>query len=266
MPEKRKLSFTVHGHPAQNERVLAAVFAQKLAALIRGLRSADALANGAQLHEYVIADLGVGSARAALDEVIARHGNVMHSAVAFYGDCVDALSHSDFRKALDFGETVNKVASLTNGVGKKFSHAEIEIDDGRAFRVDGFLAQQAARAIRVRKEELGALRYFSGTSEGTFDGEIQEVDLRGAIPQVKLILTAGSKEIDCTLRGFSVEAIRAALKRRSRFEGRAVYSGESALPVRIEIRRIAPIEPASDFRRWKGSFAPFEVVDWDSDA
>lgn len=263
MPARRKLSFTIHGLPAQNDRVLASIFAQKLASVIRGLRSADTLANGSQIHDYVITELSGGSARVALDEVVSRHGLAMQSPVATYANCVDALSHSDFNKASTFGETVEKIASLTKGVGKNFSHAEIEIDDGRAFRVDNFLQQQASRATRLHKEAKRATRFFVGTTDATFDGEIQEVDLRGAIPQVKLIMSAGAREIDCILHGFTLDAIRAALKVRARFEGRAVYSGDSALPARLEIRKIVPLHGSNDFRRWRGSFSPFEVLDWE---
>ena len=265
MPEKRKLSFTLHGQEAMNKRVVASVFAAKILAIVRGLRSADASVNGGRFYEYVIAGLGTGSAYAAFDEVVTSRKMPVKSAVATYGDCIDALSHSDFRKALRFGATVDQVAALAEGAGEQFAHGELAIDDGKAFRVDEFLARQADLAKRLRDEDDAGLKYYAGTAVGSFDGEIQEVDLRGDLQRVKLILTAGGSEIDCVLRGFTLDQVRAVLGARVWAEGEAVYSGESGLPVRLEISKIAPIKPKANFRRWKGSFAPFELTEWESD-
>lgn len=261
---RHKLSFVVHGQEGLNNRVLASVFATKLRDLIRGLRVADKVANGVAIHDYVIADLKVSSAAVSVDEVIAsRKAPELGSAVVSFAECVGAITHSDFQKALRFGGTVDKVALLSRGAGEKFSHAELIVDDGEVFRVDEFLERQTELAKRLREDAQRAIGRFTGSAEGGFDGEIQEVDLRGARPRVKLILTAGGAQIDCILRGFTLEQIRAALKIRVWVEGEAVYSGETGLPVRLEISKITPIEPAADFRRWKGSFSPFEIEEWE---
>lgn len=265
MPQKRKLSFTIHGQEAMNKRVIASVFAAKLAAVIRGLRSADASVNGGKFYEYVIADLRAASASVALDEVVTSRKVPQRSAVDSYGDCIDALSHSDFRRALRFGATVDQISALADGAGESFAHGEMSIDDGRAFRVDEFLARQAEIARRLRDEDQSSLKYFAGTSRGSFDGEIQEVDLRGSLQRVKLILTAGGAEIDCLLRGFTLDDVRAVLGARVWAEGDAVYSGDSGLPVRIEISKAEPIKTKPNFRRWKSSFAPFEIAEWEGD-
>jgi hypothetical protein len=265
MATKRHLSFVVHGQDGLNNRVLASVFAVKLATLVRGLKSADRQANGAVIHDYVISDLRISSAAVALDEVIASlKAPELQSGVGAYSDCVGALTHSDFRKAMQYRATVDSVRLLSKGAGKSFAHAELTVGDD-VFRIDDFLEGQATRAKQLLEDEERSVKYFTGTTEASFDGEIQEVDLRGATPRVKLVLTAGDKvEIDSIMPGFSVDEIRAALKTRAWIDGQAVYSGETGLPVRFEIKKVTPIQPpTADFRRWRGSFSPFDIEEWE---
>ena len=107
--------------------------------------------------------------------------------------------------------------------------------------------------------------WFEGTACGSFDGEVRAVDLRGALPEIKLILSAGGKEIDCVCRNIDIETIRTALNRRVRISGLAIYDGKSGLPRRIEASELEIVQGAPDFARWKGAFEPFEIEPWEED-
>jgi hypothetical protein len=80
------------------------------------------------------------------------------------------------------------------------------------------------------------------------------VDLRGALPEVKLILIAGGKELDSVFRDIDIEHIRGALNRRVRVEGIAFYDGRAGLPSCIEGTSINLINEPGDFTRWRGAF------------
>jgi hypothetical protein len=261
----KQLSLTIHGTSVMNDRVLAAVFQKKLAALISGLREADRHANGRKVHDYVIADLGIGSARVALDEVVVKHRPTARSSVEAYADCVLSLAKSDFRRALEYGDTVDKIASLTEGAEESFSHGDLRVGEDKVIRIDRFLERQAESAKALREVEAVRLKYFSGVAHGSFDGEVKEVDLRGAVPHVKLILTAGRVELDCITEGVSIEDIRGALDRRVWVEGEAIYSGQSGLPERLVIRRITRIKERAEIDRWRGSFEPYDITGWEGD-
>jgi len=104
--------------------------------------------------------------------------------------------------------------------------------------------------------------WFAGHVYGSFVGIVRAVDLRGALPEIKLIL-AGGKQIDCVCTQDHIEQIRGALNRRVRIEGNAIYDGKSGLPRRVEVRDISsPIMP-SDFAKWCGAFEPFEIDPWE---
>jgi hypothetical protein len=114
-------------------------------------------------------------------------------------------------------------------------------------------------------EEMPSEEWYKGTAHGEFDGEVRAVDLRGALPELKLILTAGGKQIDCVCRAIDIETIRMALNRRVRMSGAAIYDGTSGLPRRLEVTSISCVPEAGDMSVWKGSFMPFEATDWDDE-
>ena len=128
-------------------------------------------------------------------------------------------------------------------------------------RIDDFLRQRTS-AIRKSSGD----QWYSGVVFGTFDGVLDYVDVRGLLPQIKLTLSAGGKEIDCVCRREDIEVLGDALHHRVRVSGRAIYAGHSPLPIRVEVSGVEPIGEARDFSRWKGSFSAFEGPEWEFDA
>lgn len=258
---RKTLTYTIHGIDAMNDRVDAGVFARKLGALVAGLTTADKERNGKKSFDYIITDLGIGSAHVRLDAVERRrHYLEMSNPITAFDQCVGALERSDFDAALSFGGTVEKIASLCEGSGRAFSHAELVIDDN-VIRIDDFLSRQAANAQRHRDESDASIKQFVGVSVGSFDGTIKELDLRGTIPTCKLILSAGGMQIDCISKTLSVEQLKATLNRRAWVEGRAVYGGGAGLPERLEIANVDFVDVSGDasILQWKGSFKQFDV-------
>jgi hypothetical protein len=273
-----EISLRVHGQPRGSqtgEFVLASVFAQKLAALVRALKAADKIANGAQSHDYAVTDLKIGSAHVTLAEVAApkfHSGMSQRSGLETLDTCLSLVGKGNAEAGRRFEPVLRPLAALARGSGKVFSYAELWVEQRTPIRIDALLAEQvelvAAKALSAESAFLqsgAGRRWFEGTALGTFDGEIKQVDLRGSLPQVKLVLTAGRKEIDCVLRQPDIERLRENLDRRVRVSGRAFYDGKSGLPRRIEVLDITPIMPAGEIRRWKAAFEPFVPEPWEGD-
>ena len=119
---------------------------------------------------------------------------------------------------------------------------------------------------KLEEQEKASFQHFSGVAQSAFDGLIKEVDLRGSVARLKLILATGGMEIDCIASNIDVETFRSVLDRRVWVEGEAIYSGKSPLPERLDISKITVIKPHRDIYRWRGSFQPFEVSGWEGDA
>ncbi|WP_376100820.1 hypothetical protein ACE7GA_26420 (plasmid) [Roseomonas sp. CCTCC AB2023176] len=274
---RERIRFRVHGQKRgtqSGEEVLAAVFAQKLGALVRALRAADKIANGANNHDYTIAALNIGSAEAVLAERAAPKifpDGSGRSGLDVFDQCLDAVALGNVASMRRFEPCLKHLGTLARGSGKVFSYAELAVDEKPPVRVDGLMEDLVEKASRLWIDLDGGNAaatpptWFQGFAHGSFDGEIKLVDLRGALPQVKLVLTAGRKEIDCILREPGVQQLRETLNRRVRVSGRVFYDGTSGLPRRIEVMSIEAIADGGDVRRWKNSFEPFTQDLWKGD-
>jgi hypothetical protein len=270
--EAGEIRLRVHGRQRERDGDLVpgSVFAQKLLILLRGLRAADAAVNGKVKYDYVISDLRIGSALVELrEEEIREHGLLeSRSGISAFDDCVDAIRQGSVERALSFGRCPVYVSQLAKGSGRRFGYAELWIADESPLRVDEFLLEQTEAVIegperRIQPET--SRRWYKGITRGAFEGEVKEVDLRGAIPEIKLILSAGGKELDCVFRDVDVERIREALNRRVRVEGTAYYDGRSGLPRRVEVRSVESVVEPGDFTRWRGAFETFVPPEWEDD-
>ena len=263
MPNKQ-LTITIHGLASMNNKVSATIFQQKLGKLLRSLKEVDTTNNGKPSFNYVIADLRIGSAMIALEETV-KVKNPTTSSVEGLSNCLNSLENSDYSDALLYGKAVDEIAALTKGQGDKFSHAEIEFEQGNIIRIDHFLESQAKAAIHRREADLAKLEFFIGSAHGSFDGALKEVDDRGKILKAILVLEAGGVEIECIFKHHSLDDIRSQIGKRAWIEGNAIYTGDSGLPARIDVSKLDLVNEENDISNWKESFDPFIPSAWEDD-
>jgi hypothetical protein len=269
---KGQIRFLLHGPDTiTDELVSAAVFARKLGTLVKALKAADAAQNGSIRHDYKIKKLQSSSPTAVLIETpLPPPPNAIaaftKSGIRGFKDCAEAIVVGERERALQYGNCAKLVGSLATGASKAFGYAEVWTNDKTPLRVDPFLNEQSRSIIAPKIIELPkGQEWFKGVAEGSFDGTILEVDLRGALPECKLVLSAGSQEIDCVFRADDIEKIRSALNHRVQVYGRAIYDGKSGLPRRLEAASIEQLKGEGNLKAWKGAFEPFEPSSWESD-
>ena len=255
-----QIELQVHGLTmADHGRVIARVFAAKLSALVGSLEAADRLANGSVVHTYTIALMHTSQPTVLLDErMIDDDAPQAVSAIPEFVRGVEAIKTNTAKPVL--GRFIKSVSRLTHGAEKGFAFAEVRTGNNDIVRIDEFLRRRA-RSLR----ETQPSQWFNGASHGSFDGKLAYVDVRGALPQIKLILTAGGIEIDCICRQEDIEALGDALSQRVRVYGRAIYDGSSQIPVRVEVTSITSVKANTDFSKWRGAFRPFVVAGWDAE-
>jgi hypothetical protein len=268
-----QIMFRVHGPDTETDEVAAAVFARQLGILSRALRAADKAINGRLVHDYFIASLSTSAPTALLAERplprFARQLITGHSGIDAFEECISAISAGDRGRALRYEGCAKQLAKFSSG-----GYSEVWTGNSTVFRVDPFLTERARLIVKPEIETNGhaaperttAREWFKGIAAGSFDGEIKAADLRGALPQITIVLTAGGNEIDCICREGDIESIRAALDRRARVYGQAIYDGKSGLPRRIEVSKIEVIGGSKDFTRYKGAFKPFEIETWEDES
>lgn len=256
-----ELRIRIHAKADTNNRVRGKVFAKQISDLISSLEDSDKIENGGVRHDYVITGLEQRSAQACLTQIVSSHKPRTASPIAILPKILTAIVEEDAATLVRFAGPVARLAKFAKGAGDKYSHTDLQINGAASFRIDEFFERRAVRAVEVSKPAAPA--FYAGIVYGSFDGVVKEVDLRGDTPRLKLILSAGSVEIDCTAPGVSIPDIRAALNARAWVSGRAFYHGDSGLPERVEISEMKPISSKPDILRWAGKFGAFDVGDWD---
>jgi hypothetical protein len=257
---QRQIELKVHGLTKEDHgRVPARLFATKLTQLVAALEAADTIANGDAAHDYVLANMHMSEPTALVREIPREIERYSESAIPVFNDAVDGIKVHDAR-VVRLSTVVKKIGLLTAGAETRFGFAEVRTGD-TVTRIDEFLRK---RAVVARKSARGV--WYDGASFGSFDGILDYVDLRGSLPQIKLTLSAGGKEIDCVCSREDIDALGDALHNRVRVHGRAIYSSVSPLPLRVEVSSIQPIKKDGDLTRWRGAFRPFPMEAWDGDA
>jgi hypothetical protein len=270
MPRRDEATLVLHGLDVDARGVRADVFATKLRTLIAGLREADKFINGRISFIYMIAALSTESSAAATVRQKQRsHYRPGHSGIAVYEDAASAIYNGD-RRVLRYPERlITQIRRLGDGALRTFSHGEIAFSD-EVIRVDDFLVRQsdAVREVFVNERQTISDRYYRGVAIGRFDGELKEIDSRGAFLRGKLILSAGGAEIDCVMNKDKVPEARDGFDKRVIVTGVAHYDGENQLPARIDVTTISAISSRSDLTQWRGAFgAPLGediVDDWEA--
>jgi hypothetical protein len=273
------LKFAIHGPDPASDEISAAVFGQKLVQLAGAIVAADVAVNdGKRVHAYVVKELHTSTPTAILKErSLARQGTFFprNSGLRAFRRCAQAIIGGDRATAAQYGACARRIRRFATGAPKRFGYGEIWAEDSQVLRVDTFLAERAARAVDPEEQILTARaiqapsmrrQWFEGITQGTFDGTIKAVDLRGTLPEIKLILSAGGEQIDCVCKDSDVPKIGAALNRRVRLSGRAIYDRSSPLPIRLEVSEFEILADLGDFMKWSGSFTPFEIEPWPEDS
>ncbi len=257
-----QIELKVHGLTSQDHgRVPARVFANKLKQLVSVLEAADTFRNGRIMHSYVLASMHMSEPTAVLAEIpLDAQASLAESAIPPFRQAIESIKTQD-TNIEKLAPIIRKISLLASGAESKFSFAEIKTSGENIVRIDEFLRKRTNSVRRASAEQ-----WFTGAAFGSFDGKLEYVDTRGSLPQIKLLLTAGGKEIDCVCRREDVETLGDALTKRVRIYGRSIYDGSNPLPIRIEVTSIEPVSEGSSFSHWKGSFRPFNELPWESDS
>ena len=202
-PGGKDLTFKIFGLDDMGGEVPVEVFAKKISRIAAALKKVDKIENGGRRFEYVVAGLEYGSAQIDFREKPMSAKTVKKSPTARF--VALGCSISSGRPLSPEGEAdeviINLYESLSRDASNSYDYATIRSGSEQMLRVDRFFHGQVERVIQSAKAAALAVpqKFFVGDAIGTFDGVIQAVDLKGDAPEVRLVLSAGGKSIDCVL-------------------------------------------------------------------
>jgi hypothetical protein len=269
MPSNDEITFVLHGLDADNRKVRASIFVQKLRGLLRALYASDRIANQSNQRnfDYVLSELGTGSALVTIREKQRRRTRSGQSSIRYFETTASAVYNGDRGISRGPPTVVQEIKKLSDGVTKQFSHAEISFADENVIRIDDFLQRQAEIAVDLLKSpELGHReKFYRGIATGSFDGFLKEIDARGTMLRGKLLLSAGGAEVDCVMNKDRIPEARESFDKRVVVDGAAHYDGTSQIPSRIDARTIKIIGDRADLLRWRGAFRRSESDEVDEE-
>ncbi len=254
-----ELTLTIHGLDEYNRDVDAEVFVKKLATLLKGIRLSDKEVNGRRRHKLLLTELSQNCATASVREQVYQAGPRPHSGLAHYEAAVEAVFARKPSAANLPLPLLREIASLNQGVGRSFDFGVFKSTSGTVIRIDDYLAKAAGQIVaEVETVKFSRPNRFSGIAFGYFEGILKLVDLRGDLWKGALILSAGGKQVECTVGALSDEELGKVLNRRVAVYGKAHYDGSSGLPERIEVSSAKPLpdRATATLSRWRGAFRP----------
>ena len=118
--------------------------------------------------------------------------------------------------------------------------------------VDDFFGRQVDRVGVKDDPRSQADNWFLGSAMMSFEGRLDEIDYRGAVWTGDLMLPAGTTHVECVFdKSQGEDALNPFGNKNVCITGRAIYTGDSQLPERIEVISIeerAHVNAAIDIR------------------
>lgn len=252
-PDEMRIVIRRSDASADDARLIPAeVFRKTFNTVLAALKAADKIRRASTTRSskspFLVSHLRLGSNEFGF----AGH----RDAVALLKRCATDVYRSDFSSVAEHPDLARKIAHL--GKVAHQSYAVIAQFDGSELPIDDFFAKQVDRIENAVAETKSERSFFVGSAIGSFDGRLGNIDYRGAAWRGHLMLHTGDVQIECVFdRTQGEDAFNPFGNKRVTVTGRAIYTGDSALPERIEVVTIEAIPEASRPLDIRGSlFAP----------
>jgi hypothetical protein len=243
--------------------VPVAVFKKLFDAVLAGLIAADR-----EIHariatsEFLVSHLSVHPCEFGFVEKVRATGPGATSSIALFRRCAGRVYRSDYQILLQYRRLMRAfqriVAALDPAyvVVMRYHDTELPLDEFFRRQIDRFgLANEA--------EPLTDM-WFAGVVISSFEGRLEALDYGGAIWRGRLTLAGGEAQIECVFnRAKGEDALNPFGNKDVSVVGRAIYTGDSRLPERVETITIEKLPRPAAAIDIRGALAPVAVGDWE---
>jgi hypothetical protein len=238
--------------------VFKKVFDAVLAALIAADREIHTK-NSAS--EFVVAYLAVGTCEFGFAEKMQAVGPRAASAIDLFRRCAGRVYRSDYQILMQYPRLMRAFHRLALALDPAYAvvvrHADAELP------LDAFFRRQVDRVGLSDPRPIGDI-WFAGSVIGAFDGRLEALDYRGALWKGRLTLAGSETQVDCVFdRRRGEDALNPFGNKDVSIAGRAIYTGDSQLPERVEVIDIQERPRATAAIDIRGALDPVAVGDWD---
>ena len=216
----------------------------------------------ARSSEFLISQLAVDPYEFGILEKRRAFGQTTPSAIEFFRRCAEGVYRSDYQTVVRHPRVTRAFIRIVKALDPsfqvlaQFNDTELPIDD--------FFRRQVDR-VGAKDDAARTDNWFLGSAIMSFEGRLDEIDYRGAVWTGELMLPAGTTHIECVFdRSQGEDVLNPFGNKNVCITGRAIYTGDSQLPERIEVLTIeerAHVHAAIDIR---GSLKFMPLTDEDN--
>ena len=240
-------------------RLFKRIFDAFLAALVAADRELHAKPVSSQ---FFVSHLTFGSCEFGIIEKQKSAGASGGSAIEFLKRCAGRVYRSDYQALLRSPrlmrafDRIVKAIDPTYVVLVQYSDTELPLD--------AFFCRQVDRVGRLGESPSQTDVWFAGSAIASFEGRLEAIDYRGPVWKGRLTLTGGETRVECVFdRSRGEDAFNPFGNKTVCVTGRAIYTGDSQLPERLEVLTMEEKARAVAAIDIQGSLAPASGRDRD---
>ncbi len=240
----------------------ASVFKGIFNAFFSAVKAADKEINEKNSRsEFFISHLKMGSNEFGLMEQPRSQAESISPAIDLFKRCSQDVYHSELGSAMRYPKLAKEIVKLGDKIDVNYSVVAHFVDI--ELPIDNFFCRQTARLKQAMTFSEAPVIGFSGTAITAFDGRLGEIDYRGAVWIGHLMLPGSGAQIECIFdKSKGEDAFNPFGNKRVSITGRAIYTGDSKLPERIEVIAIEEIEPVLVAIDIRGSLSGTSYSGW----
>ena len=235
------------------------VFDAFLAALIAADRELHAKSMSSQ---FFVSHLACGSCEFGIIEKQKPTGASGGSAIEFLRCCAGRVYRSDYQILLRYPRLMRAFDRIVKAIDPTYV-VLVQYDDTE-LPLDAFFCRQVDRVGRKDDASSRTDVWFAGTAITSFEGRLEAIDYRGPVWKGLLALSGGETRLECVFdKSGGEDALNPFGNKTVCVTGRAIYTGDSQLPERLEVLTIEAMVRAAAAVGIQGSLGLASVGDWD---
>jgi hypothetical protein len=229
----------------------AELFKKTFDAFLTALQVTDReLQPKARSSEFLISQLALNPYEFGILEKRRSFGQNSPTAIEYFRRCAEGIYRSDYQTVVRHPRLTRAFIRIAKALDPSF-HVLAQFSDTE-LPVDDFFARQVDRVGVKDDPRAQADNWFLGSAMMSFEGRLDEIDYRGAVWTGDLMLPAGTTHVECVFdKSQGEDALNPFGNKNVCITGRAIYTGDSQLPERIEVINIeerAHVNAAIDIR------------------
>ena len=178
-----------------------------------------------------------------------RSAKTRPSAIEFFRRCAEGVYRSDYQAVVRHPRVTRAFIRIVKAVNPSF-HVLAQFKDTE-LPIDEFFRRQVDR-VGAKDDAVRKDNWFLGSAIMSFEGRLDEIDYRGPVWTGDLMLPAGTTHVECVFdKSQGEDWLNPFGNKNVCVTGRAIYTGDSQLPERIEVLAIeerAHVNAAIDIR------------------